>query len=77
MHAGGTQSVTTQGLGGAQRRNLVAKCLFQRFQLGYITGRCAGAVGIDVADLAIQVFHGLLHAPHCAFATRGDHIRAV
>src|SRR5690554_6181450 len=77
MHVGSTQGVAAQGLGGTQRWNLVTEGFLQGFQLGYVASRGAGTVGVDVADFAIDVGHGLFHAANGAFTARCNHVGAV
>ena len=47
------------------------------FELLHITGRRAGAVGVDIVYRAIHCGQRLLHTAHRAFAGGGDHIVAI
>ena len=69
-----------QRLGGRDRRAGVAGAEHRadRFDLLVVADRRRGGVRVDVVDLdALQVFHGLAHAPHRTLAGGGDHVVPV
>src|SRR3990167_1406444 len=77
LYAGGAQGVTRQALGRADGGRLGTVHFPYCAAFRNVADRSRGAVGVQVVDCAIDCSQSLLHAAHCAFAARGDHVVAV